>query len=236
MPRPGSRTVGKVSETEALAGLIDGLPEDLADKALTHSSWVESRAESYGRLAFLGDSVLGLSMAAELHRRYPKADSGELTRIHNQAVSGRACAEVARELGLPERLAEREPDDNSGMPVGTLTSTERPIAEIAEAVIGACYLEYGFDRTAEALLEAFAEQISYAKEERLDFKSELQERLARTGATVTYEVVREEGPAHDRRFEVTANSDGEQLGSGSGRSKKEAEQAAAEESLEKITD
>jgi ribonuclease III len=218
----------------SLAALLESLPEELAGPALTHSSWVERRSESYGRLAFLGDSVLGLAIAAELHTRYPDADSGDLTKIHNQTVSGRAIAEVARELGIPERIAERAPSDGSGLSAGTLAATERPLAEATEAVIGACFLAYGFEKTAAAVVKEFGGQIDLATETRLDFKSELQERLARSGATVSYEVVNEDGPPHDRRFEVRASAKGEELGSGSGRSKKEAEQAAAEQALDRM--
>ncbi len=218
----------------ALAALFEELPEELASEALTHSSWVERRADSYGRLAFLGDSVLGLAIAAALHGRFPKADSGELTKIHNQAVSGRACAEVARQLGVPALLAERAPSDGTGLPLETLTSTERPLAEVTEAVIGAAFLRHGFEITSAAVVAAFDEQISLATETRLDFKSELQERLARHGATVSYEVVQVEGPPHERRFDVRASAGGEELGSGSGRSKKEAEQAAAEQALDRM--
>ena len=220
--------------TAALAALLDALPEELSAQALTHSSWVERRQDSYERLAFLGDSVLGLAIATELQRRFADAGSGDLTKVSNQVVSGRAIAEVARELGIPELLTERAPDTDSALPAKTLTSTERPLAEVTEAVIGACFLENGFETTAAAVVSAFEPQIAYASETRLDFKSDLQERLARTGATVTYEVVNEAGPPHDRRFEVTASARGEALGSGSGRSKKEAEQAAAEQALEKM--
>ena len=95
--------------TASLAELFADTPEELRRQALSHSSWVEARTASYGRLAFLGDSVLGLSVATLLFDEHPDADIGELTKILNQAVSGRACAEVARELGLPEMLAERAP-------------------------------------------------------------------------------------------------------------------------------
>jgi len=217
-----------------LATLLAELPPELATPALSHSSWVPHRAEAYGRLAFLGDSVLGLSIATELYRRYPEADIGELTKIHNQAVSGRACAEVARGLRLPDLLAERAPTDGSGLSVETLLASERTLASVCEAVIGACYLAHGFERTAEAVSDAFADEIDYARRERLDFKSELQERLARDGTTVSYVVTDEAGPPHDRRFEVRANVDGDEVGVGTGRSKKEAEQAAAERALEDL--
>jgi ribonuclease-3 len=220
----------------ALAGLIEGLPRELAGRALSHSSWVERRSDAYSRLAFLGDSVLGLSVASELFRRFPEAEIGELTKILNQAVSGRACAEVARELGLPERLRERVPGDGSGLPVETLVASERTLASVCEAVIGACHVEHGYERTSDAVVSAFHEQIEFARRQRLDYKSELQERLARSGSAVTYEVIGEAGPPHDRRFEVRAKAEGNELGVGTGRSKKEAEQAAAERALEALRD
>jgi ribonuclease-3 len=220
--------------TASLAELFADTPEELRRQALSHSSWVEARIESYGRLAFLGDSVLGLSVATLLFDEHPDADIGELTKILNQAVSGRACAEVARELGLPEMLAERAPKEGEGLPVETLLASERTLASVCEAVIGACYLAHGFERSSEAVVEAFNEEVEQATRERLDFKSELQERLARDGETVSYEVANEVGPPHDRRYEIRATVDGDEIGSGSGRSKKEAEQAAAHRALEKL--
>lgn len=216
----------------SLATLLDDLPPDLAAKAFSHSSWVERRTEGYGRLAFLGDSVLGLAVASELYRTSPDADIGELTKIHNQAVSGRACANVARDLEFIERLRERAPEGGAGVPVETLASSERTLASVCEAVIGACYLGHGFEATADAVVASFAGEIDYARRERVDFKSELQERLARNGTTVSYEVVREAGPPHDRLFEVRAKVAGDEVGTGSGRSKKEAEQAAAAKALD----
>ena len=220
--------------TAALAELFADTPEELHRQALSHSSWVERRTDSYGRLAFLGDSVLGLSVAALLFERHPDADIGELTKILNQAVSGRACAAVGRELGLPEMLSERAPHEGDVLPVETLLGSERTLASICEAVIGACHLAHGFERTSAAVVEAFGDEVEQATRERVDFKSELQERLARDGETVTYEVASEEGPPHERRFEVRATVGGGEVGTGSGRSKKEAEQAAAQRALEKL--
>jgi len=221
--------------TASLAELFADTPEELRRQALSHSSWVERRTDSYGRLAFLGDSVLGLSVATLLYREHPDADIGELTKILNQAVSGRACAEVARQMELPDRLAERSPDAGDGLPVETLLASERTLASVCEAVIGACYLAHGYEGTSEAIVEAFAEEIEQATSERLDFKSALQERLARRGAVVGYTVVAEEGPPHQRWFEVAAVVDGAELARGAGRSKKDAEQAAAQAALESLT-
>ena len=78
----------------ALKALIEELPEDLRRQALTHSSWTERRADSFERLAFLGDSVLGLAVATRVYERFPKLAAGGLTKVHNQAVSGVSCAEV----------------------------------------------------------------------------------------------------------------------------------------------
>jgi ribonuclease III len=222
------------ADSATLAELFEDTPEELRRQALSHSSWVERRTDGYGRLAFLGDSVLGLAVASELFARLPTADIGQLTKVHNQAVSGRACAEVARAIGAEEMLRAGAPEDRGGVPIETLLDSERTMASVCEAMIGACYLAHGFERTAAAVVADFEGEIEYARSERLDFKSELQERLARDGTAVSYEVTDEAGPPHERRFEVRAAVDGEELGVGSGRSKKEAEQAAAERALERL--
>ena len=220
------------SPVAALSALIDDLPEDLRHQALTHSSWTERRIDSYERLAFLGDSVLGLSVASELLGRYPAIAAGGLTKIHNQAVSGVSCAAVGRELGVPDMLRANEPADlTAAIPAAVLLDGERPLPEATEALIGACYLAFGFERTAAAVAAAFEPRIEHASETRIDFKSALQELLARRGARVSYEVVAATGPPHRRTFEVVAIVDSERVGSGEGRSKKAAEQLAAEEAL-----
>ena len=112
-----------------------------------------------------------------------------------------------------------------------LVSTERVLASITEAVIGACYLQFGYEPVAEAVVEAFQSELADALERPVDFKSALQERLARRGALVSYEVVNESGPPHDRTFTIAARIGQEEIGRGVGRSKKDAEQAAAEEAL-----
>jgi ribonuclease-3 len=218
-----------------LARLIEALPEPLARQALTHSSWVEHRADSYGRLAFLGDSVLGLAVASELFGRFSRSDIGRLTKVQNQVVSGRACARVAEALDVPAMLNEAAPlHDDTALPVAALVGNERPMASVLEALIGACYLNHGFEATAAAVVDAFAAEIELAVEARLDFKSELQERLARSGSRVTYGVVGESGPPHRRLFEVTAGVEGKVIGTGTGRTKKAAEQAAAQQALESL--
>jgi ribonuclease-3 len=219
----------------ALAALIDELPDDLREQALTHSSWTERRIDSFERLAFLGDSVLGLSVATDVFARFAEIAAGGLTKIHNQAVSGVACAEVGRQLGVPEMLRGNEPSGVTGaIPAEVLLDGERPLPEATEALIGACYLAFGFERTAAAVAAAFEPRIELASETRIDFKSALQELLARRGARVNYEVTEATGPPHRRTFAVEAIVDSKSVGAGTGRSKKAAEQVAAEQALLKL--
>jgi ribonuclease III len=218
-----------------LAELIERLPEGLRKQALTHSSWTEDRSESYERLAYLGDSVLALAVARDLIDRFPDVDAGGLTKIHNQAVSGVACAQVGRELGVPEMLRENEPEDMQvGIPAEVLLSGERPVPEATEALIGACMLAFGFEQVSQPVAAAFGDRIEHAAETRIDFKSALQELLARRRSHVSYEVTAESGPPHRRIFDVAAVVDSEWVGEGAGRSKKAAEQAAAEQALKRL--
>jgi ribonuclease-3 len=219
----------------ALSELVARLPDDLRRQALTHSSWTDERTESYERLAYLGDSVLALAVAGDLVERFPGEHAGELTKIHNQAVSGVSVAEVGRDLGVPELLRATEPEDlQIGIPAEVLLSGERPLPEATEALIGACFLAFGFERIADAVAAAFEPRVEHASENRIDFKSALQELLARRRANVSYEVTGESGPPHRRKFEVAAVVDSERVGEGVGRSKKVAEQAAAEQALKRL--
>jgi ribonuclease III len=193
---------------------------------------VDQRGDAYERLAFLGDSVLGLAVTTHLYPRLESYGAGRLTKIRAQAVSGRSCRAVAERLGIPERLRAAAPPDIAGPATEALAQTERVLASVIEAVIGACYLEFGYLETADAVVEAFSPEIELALERPADFKSALQERLARRGSVVIYEVTAEEGPPHERRFEVAAMVEGEELARGAGRSKKDAEQAAAETALD----
>jgi ribonuclease-3 len=218
-----------------LAELLDELPEDLARQVFTHASWSERRSDSYARLAFLGDSVLALAVTAYLYPRLEaeRFGAGRLTKIRAQAVSGPSCRAVAERLALPERLRAAAP---AGVreSAASLVGTERVLASVIEAVIGACYLHAGYERTAEAVVEAFSAEIEEALEHPVDFKSALQELLARRGSEVTYEVTEEDGPPHQRTYTVLARVDGCAQGTGSGRSKKHAEQEAARATVEKV--
>jgi ribonuclease-3 len=201
----------------------------------THASWSERRGDSYARLAFLGDSVLALAVTTHLYPRL-EADrfgAGRLTKIRAQAVSGPSCRAVAERLGLPERLRAAAPPGVQGS-AAALVETERVLASVIEAVIGACYLHAGYERTAEAVVEAFSPEIEEALEHPVDFKSALQELLARRGEEVEYEVTAEDGPPHERTYTVAARVAGSTLGSGRGRSKKHAEQEAAHKAVEQL--
>jgi ribonuclease-3 len=219
----------------ALSDLVAQLPGGLRREALTHSSWAEDDGESYERLAYLGDSVLALAVAGDLVERFPDVDAGGLTKIHNQAVSGVSCAEVGRRLGVPEMLRANEPEGlDVGIPAEVLLDGERPLPEATEALIGACFVAFGFETIAAPIVSAFETRIEHVSETTIDFKSALQEMLARRRSHVSYEVVAESGPPHRRKFEVAAIVDSERVGEGVGRSKKAAEQAAAEQALKRF--
>lgn len=237
---PGEHGSGDSQSPAATSGamlheLLDQLPAELAKPVFTHSSWTTRRSDSYERLAFLGDSVLGLAVTTHLFPRL-EADRfgpGRLTKIRAQAVSGRSCRAVAERLGVPERLRAAAPAA-AGPGVEALIATERVLASVIEAVIGGCYLAFGYEATTAAVVDAFSREIEDALEHSVDYKSALQEQLARRGELVSYMVVDEQGPPHDRTFKVSATIDGAEIGCGVGRSKKDAEQEAAQAALESI--
>ena len=216
---------------ETLKDLLDGLPADLAERAFRHSSWVEHRADSYERLAFLGDVVLSLAISTDLYPRFERYGAGRLTKLRAQAVSRLACAEVAHDLGVPERLRAAAPR-GTGRSAEALLESDRILASLCEAVIGAAYLAFGLERVAPAVVHAFAAQVAGALEHPVDFKSVLQERLARRGAVVSYRIETVEGPPHDRSFLAVAEVDDKAVGRGEGRTKKQAEQEAALHALD----
>ncbi len=217
-------------EGQALARLIDALPPERREQVFTHTSWAPDRASSYERLEFLGDSVLELAIARALYDRFPEASEGRLAKIRAHVVSRHSCAAVARSLDLGSVLVARA-QDVPGPELNRISLSRNVLAALLEAAIAAVYLEIGFDLVAEAIVEAFDERIEYASSGHVDSKTELQEALARTGRIVQYDVLAVEGPAHERRFVCAALIDGEQLGVGSGTTKKAAEQEAAAQAL-----
>jgi ribonuclease III len=217
---------------DELGRLIAELPEARLDQVFTHASWAVDRAASYERLEFLGDSVLELAIARAVFDRFPEASEGRLAKIRAHVVSRHSCAIVGRQLGLGELFAgyAGEVDRDELL---RLAANRNVLAALVEACLGALYLAHGFESIRTPIVEAFQERIEYALEGHVDYKTELQEELARRGLAVTYTVLEVEGPPHDRRFTCAANIDGEPVGTGYGASKKAAEQAAAREALER---
>ena len=230
-PRAPERNL--TTELDTLASLLDELPDDLAKQAFTHASWVDRRADSYERLAFLGDVVLSLAVSTSIYPRFDTWGAGRLTKLRAQAVSEQACVEVARRLGIPERLEAAAPA-GVGRNADVLIESDRVLASVCEAIIGAAYLSFGLERTAPAVVESFGGEIEQALENPVDYKSVLQERLARRAEVVVYRTVSEEGPAHDRSFIAVAEVDEQELGRGEGKTKKAAEQEAALHALDAL--
>jgi ribonuclease III len=196
---------------------------------------VDRRADSYERLAFLGDVVLSLAVSTDIYPRFPKYGAGRLTKLRAQAVSRQACAAVANDLGLPDRLRAAAPGETGGN-AEILIESDRILASVCEAVIGATYLAFGFERVAPAVVDAFREQVEDALENPVDYKSLLQERLAQRSELVVYKIEAEQGPPHDRSFVAVAEVSGDVIGRGEGKTKKSAEQEAASQALDGLED
>ena len=207
---------------------------DLLDNALTHSSRAnESRGklQSNERLEFLGDSVLGMVVADHLFRNHPDLPEGDLTRTRAALVCEDSLVEVARELGLGEYLRLGKGESSGG-------GRERPSiqADAVEAVLAAIYLDGGIG-SARKFIQKFilTREIAGLVKPR-DHKTALQELVQReSGQVLQYRLVGEEGPDHNKRFFVEVALNGQSIGSGSGRSKKEAEQAAAAAGIENLS-
>jgi ribonuclease-3 len=210
--------------------LIERLPPRRTAATFTHPSWAAARSDSYERLEFLGDSVLELAIARALYERFPDFDEGQLAKLRSQVVSRASCAVIASELGLGERLAANHPEPG-GDELSRLVDNRNVLAALLEAALASLYLEHGFETVAAAIVEAFSERIDYALTHRVDYKTELQEELARRGRSVNYSLLDCEGPPHERVFTAAAVIDGSRAGVGRGSSKKGAEQEAAREAL-----
>ena len=199
-----------------------------------HSSWAPDRTSSYERLEFLGDSVLELAVARALYERHPEFSEGRMAKIRSHVVSRASCAVVARELGLGTRLAESGGKLAPAEELERLSRNRNVLAAVLEASLAALYLQHGFEPIREAIVAAFDGRIEYALTTHVDHKTELQEELARRGLQVVYNVLDVQGPPHDRTFTCAAMIEGNEVGVGTGRSKKAAEQAAARQALDRL--
>ena len=207
----------------------------LCESALTHKSWLNERhgtgRSDNERLEFLGDAVLALAVSDMLMRLYPDRSEGELSKTRAALVSEVGLAKAAETLGLGEWIFLGRGEDQAG-------GRRKPsiLSDALEALVGAVYLDSGFaaaHQVTEQLFVTALRDVDHSA--RFDFKSRLQERSqAVLQATPQYTVVGQEGPDHDRRFQVAILLDGREYGRATGRSKKEAEQNAAAKALEVI--
>lgn len=199
------------------------LPQELLREALTHASYAnETGLPSNERLEFLGDAVLTLAVTEILFRRFPEREEGELTKIRAVVVSRPVLAEVARRINLGKHLFLGKGAEEAG-------ARERPsvLASALEALLGAVFLAHDYQTVRNLVEELFAGEMARYAQEVPDYKSLLQELVqARFGGLPEYRVVAEEGPEHKKVFTVEAQAGG-YWALGRGRSKKEAEQAAA---------
>jgi ribonuclease-3 len=198
---------------------------DLLERSLTHISAVVggSRANSYQRLEFLGDHVLGLVISDMLFRAFPKADEGELSRRLADLVRREACADVARAIDLGTALRLGASEANAGGRTRTAI-----LADVCEALVGAVYLDGGYEAAEKLVERLWGERMRAPVRPLRDPKTILQEwAQARGLPTPTYREVERTGPHHDPQFRVAVALPNKEPAEGLGRSKRTAEQAAA---------
>ena len=206
----------------------------LLQNALTHSSYANEHWHnslmSNERLEFLGDSILGMVVAEYLYRTFPNRPEGELTRMRADMVCEQALAGVANRLGLGAHLLLGNGEEQGG---GRTRASI--LADAVESVIAAAFLDGGMD-AARAFIEKFVLcDVPVTKMHNADYKTALQELVQRKkNQTLSYVLVGQSGPDHDKHFEVAVSLNGKVIGQGSGSSKKRAEQAAAQEAFEKL--
>jgi len=204
----------------------------LLENALSHSSYANERYHnslmSNERLEFLGDSILGMMVADHLYRNFPDRPEGELTRMRADMVCEKSLAVIANKLNLGKFLCLGHGEEQGG-------GRERPsiLADAVESVIAACYLDGGYE-AALGFVKAFVlSDIPVMKFHNVDYKTVLQEKVQqKRNQVLSYHLVGEEGPDHDKRFLTEVRLNGTTLGTGSGSSKKRSEQDAARVALE----
>ena len=222
---------------------MDNLEEKIGHKfqnrellltALTHSSYANEkhdRSLSYERLEFLGDSILGLVTAEFLYSHEPALPEGRMTRLRAELVCENSLKGLAGELGIGDYMRLGRGEERSGG-----RGRASILADMVESVIAAIYLDSGMDEARRFVIDKLLSHAELGEQHRIaDYKTELQELVQRkAGGHVSYEQTGESGPDHNKLFFFTVYINGEAAGEGSGRSKKEAEQAAACAALEKM--
>ena len=208
---------------------------ELLENALTHSSYANEHRgaglTSNERLEFLGDSILGMVVADHLYRGHPDLPEGDLTRTRAALVCEESLVEVAQALNLGEYLRLGKGESSGG-------GRERPSiqADAVEAVLAAIYLDGGIGSARKFIQKYILSRETDGLAKPLDHKTALQELVQReSGQVLRYRLVGEEGPDHNKRFFVEVTLNGQAVGSGSGRSKKEAEQMAAAAAIESLS-
>ncbi len=226
-------TAGRGSEAE-LEHAIGYRFENVAlrDEALTHPSFSAENDEStnYDRLEFLGDAVLQLAVTRYLYEAMPDATEGEMTLVRAAVVAEPALAAIGRDWRVPAAIRLGRGEELSGG-----REKDSIISNAVEALLGVVYLESGYDRAEEIVRAHWGELIDERSEApgHRDYKTRLQEVLVADGRDVEYAIT-DSGPQHAKLFTATVRSGGEDLATGSGSSKKRAEQAAARIALQKL--
>lgn len=226
-----------MDKKEALQGICEGIGYEfqniaLLENALVHSSFAYESGgavKSNERAEFLGDAVLDTIISDYLFRSLINYEEGDLTKIRAAIVCERSLADVAKEIQLGQALELGVSAERTGV-----RKRISVLADAMEAVIGAVYLDAGYDKTRRVVLELFKETTSKAITGKLDndFKSQFQSRMQVSGEVdIQYILEREEGPDHDKTFFIELRVEDQAYGRGCGKSKKEAEQQAAQAAL-----
>ena len=206
----------------------------LLQNALTHSSYANERWHnsllSNERLEFLGDSVLGMLVAEYLYRNFPDRPEGELTRMRADMVCEQTLAAAANKIGIGEHLLLGHGEEQGGG-----RSRNSILADAMESVIAACFLDGGIDAALKVVRQFILVEVPVTKLHNVDYKTKLQELVQqKKNQVLSYALVGESGPDHDKHFEVEVSLNGKVVGSGSGSSKKRAEQSAAASAVENL--
>lgn len=195
------------------------------EMALTHPSYSnEHHVESYERLEFLGDAVLELAVSEYLYE-YLHVDEGEMTKMRARYVCEQANDEYARVVGFIPYIKLGNGQSKN--------ANETIVADVFEAVLGAIFLECGYETSKEFIWDIVAPFIEENRIFYSDYKSLLQEMMQTTKTSLEYRLVNESGPAHDKKYTIEVHAEGRIYGRGTGRSKKEAEQNAAKDAYMK---